>query len=272
MEKEELGKAVDSMETGIGDEYDDFLDDIDDGVDIADLPPAKYTGPVDFKFVKDPAKRDELLAARASVGIVLHRFAKDKLMQAMTADDWGAAAKRMDFTPEDILEGGLARNVFCRDFTVLLEDRNGGPVIRRVMKDPDSLSERDRAAAAYYENYRFTWLEVLAAKAGIGMKCRDLLNGEDLFLAELGYSRGDVKGSTICVGIAPMGAVYFSYSTLIRARFTEGRDAALQSILAKLGLPEKTPGNLSFPDQARFAAETFRLLADSRDSDLIHYY
>ena len=74
------------------------------------------------------------------------------------------------------------------------------------------------------------------------------------------------------VGIAPMGEACFPYSTLIRSRFEEGRDAALKSILAKLGLPEKTPGNLSFPDQARFAAETFRRTADIKDSDLVCYY
>ena len=37
----------------------------------------------------------------------------------------------------------------------------------------------------------------LAVKSGVGMKCRDLLTGDELFLMETSFSKGDVKGMTV---------------------------------------------------------------------------
>ena len=126
-----------------------------------------------------------------------------------------------------------------------------------MLKRKKKLDDYDRAAAAYYENYRYTWLEVLAVKAGVGMKCRDLLTGEELFLMEKSLSLGDVKGMTVCAGIAPMGAVYLALGTIHPANF-ENPATILKIALTHLGLPTELPIRLDFADQARFAAETIR--------------
>ena len=139
----------------------------------------------------------------------------------------------------------------------LVDDQHGEPAIKRVLKRKKKLDDYDRAAAAYYENYRYTWLEVLAVKAGVGMKCRDLLTGEELFLMEKSLSLGDVKGMTVCAGIAPMGAVYLALGTIHPANF-ENPATILKIALTHLGLPTELPIRLDFADQARFAAETIR--------------
>ena len=143
------------------------------------------------------------------------------------------------------------------DFGSMMDDQGGEPAIRRVLKRRDKLSEIDRAAAAYYENYRYTWLQVLAAKSGVGLKCRDLMTGEDLFLMETSFSKGDVKGTTVCAGIAPMGSVYLVLGVIHPANF-ENPVTILKIILTHLGLQTELPIKLSFADQARFAAETIR--------------
>ena len=106
------------------------------------------------------------------------------------------------------------------------------------------------------------WLVVEAAKAGVGVKCRNLMTGEELFLMEINLSQApDVKGLTICAGIAPMGDVYLSLGTPHIARF-EPSDAVHRLVRQKLGLPLEGRLDLSDADQARFAAETIRRIYD----------
>ena len=139
------------------------------------------------------------------------------------------------------------------------------------MKRKDKLEDDlGRAASEYYENYRYTWLEVLAVKAGVGVKCRDLLTGEELFLMEQSFSLGDVKGMTICAGIAPMGEVYLVLGVIHPTHF-DNPAAILKIVLAHLGLPTELPVSLSFSDQARFAAETIRRVNANGKFDGIAY-
>ena len=106
-------------------------------------------------------------------------------------------------------------------------------------------------------------------KAGVGMKCHDLLTGEDLFLMERSLSLGDVKGMTVCAGIAPMGKVYLALGCIHPANF-ENPATILKIVLTHLGLPTETPIALSFADQARFAAETIRRInANGKFSQMI---
>ena len=74
---------------------------------------------------------------------------------------------------------------------------------------------------------------------------------------EKSFSLGDVKGRTVCAGIAPMGDVYLSLGTIHPANF-ENPATILKIVMTHLGLPTELPIRLSFADQARFAAETIR--------------
>ena len=252
---------------GYDDDYDeeDYYDDLGDPIDIDELPPAKYTGPVDFKFVKDAAKREKAIYDYEGVRIVTREFVRHVVMHELTQKERREAAKRLGFTTDPktgfILDANL--DMVAGDFAAMMDDQHGEPAIKRILKRKDKLeNEYDRAAAAYYENYRYTWLEVLAVKAGVGMKCRDLLTGEELFLMEKSLSLGDVKGMTVCAGIAPMGDVYLALGCIHPANF-ENPATILKIVMTHLGLPTEPPIRLSFADQARFAAETIRRINDN---------
>ena len=252
---------------GYDDDYDeeDYYDDLGDPIDIDELPPAKYTGPVDFKFVKDAAKREKAIYDYEGVRIVTREFVRHVVMHELTQEERRDAAKRLGFATDPktgfILDANL--DMVAGDFAAMMDDQHGEPAIKRILKRKDKLeNEYDRAAAAYYENYRYTWLEVLAVKAGVGMKCRDLLTGEELFLMEKSLSLGDVKGMTVCAGIAPMGDVYLALGCIHPANF-ENPATILKIVMTHLGLPTEPPIRLSFADQARFAAETIRRINDN---------
>ncbi len=241
------------------DGYDDY--DVEDGelVKLEELPPAKYTGPVDFKFVKDPVKREKAIYDYEGVRAVTREFVRHVVMHELTQEERRDAAKRLGITidPKTGFIPDANLDMVAGDFAAMMDDQHGEPAIRRVLSRVDKLDDYDRAAAAYYENYRYTWLEVLAVKAGVGMKCRDLLTGEELFLMEKSFSLGDVKGMTVCAGIAPMGDVYLVLGVIHPANF-ENPATILKIVMTHLGLPTEPPIQLSFADQARFAAETIR--------------
>lgn len=262
-ELDENGGFDDEGDCGSGDD-DGFGCDGGEGepVRVEDLPPAKHTGPFDFKSVKDEKVRERLLWEYEGARLATRDFVRHEVMRELTDEERRDAAKRLGI-PIDPRTGFVADgNLDCvvGDFASMMDDQHGEPAIRRVLKRKGELKdELDRAAAEYYENYRYTWLEVLAAKAGVGVKCRDLMAGEDIFLMENRLSQCDVKGRTICVGIAPMGEVYFALGVIHPANF-DNPALILKIVLSHLGLPTELPVRLSFADQARFAAETIRRL------------
>lgn len=269
---EEMFLAFEYLDDEDGEGGDDDDDDLGEPIDIGELPPAKYTGPVDFKFVKDPVERDRMLWDYDGVRIVTREFVRHIVIPESTKDERLDAAKRLGF-PIDVERGCITDrtlDMVAGDFATMIDDQHGEPAIKRILKRKGKLENRyDRAAAEYYENYRYTWLEVLAVKSGVGVKCRDLLTGEDIFLMETSFSRGDVKGMTICAGIAPMGSVYLVLGVIHPANF-ENPATILKIVLTHLGLPAELPIKLSFADQARFAAETIRRInANGKFSNII---
>ena len=253
---------------------DDYYDEEKgEEVRVEDLPPAKLTGPFDFKSVKDPVVRDRLLWDYEGVRIATCDFVRHVVMHELTKEERIAAATRLGFEVDE--KTGLVADanldMVAGDFAAMMDDQNGEPAIKRVLKRKDKLEhELDRAAAEYYENYRYTWLEVLAVKAGLGVKCRDLLTDEELFLMEKSFSLGDVKGMTICAGIAPMGEVYLVLGLIGPANF-ENPATILKIVLSHLKLPTEIPVRLSFADQARFAAESIRRINANGKFGIIAY-
>ncbi len=260
----------DADNDGCDDDDDD--DDLGEPIDVKELPPAKFTGPVDFKFVKDAARRDKALYDYEGVRVVTREFVRHVVVPESTKQERRDAAKRLGIPVDE--KSGLIRDrnldMVVGDFAAMMDDQHGEPAIKRVLKRKDKLENKyDRAAAEYFENYRYTWLEVLAVKSGVGVKCRDLLTGEDIFLMETSFSRGDVKGMTICAGIAPMGSVYLVLGVIHPADFKYPA-TILEIVLTRLGLPTELPVVLSFADQARFAAATIRRIkANGRLSNIV---
>lgn len=236
-------------------------DEAEDGdfIQPEDIPPSTYNGPIDFAFVKDAARREAKLAVYEDVRQVTMDFVRHHVMQEQTQEERRKAAVRLGFLKEGDGLGELDPALDCvvGDFASMMDDQGGEPAIRRVLARKGGLDDIDARAATYYANYRYTWLEILAMKAGVGLKCRDLLTGEELFLMEKSLSRSAEKGMTVCVGIAPMEDVYIAVGVLAPARF-ENPATILKIVLTHLGLPTELPIRLNAADQARFAAETIR--------------
>lgn len=236
-------------------------DEAEDGdfIQPEDIPPSTYNGPIDFAFVKDAARREAKLAVYEDVRQVTMDFVRHHVMQEQTQEERCKAAVRLGFLKEGEGLGALDPTLDCvvGDFASMMDDQGGEPAIRRVLARKGGLDDIDARAATYYANYRYTWLEILAMKAGVGLKCRDLLTGEELFLMEKSLSRSAEKGMTVCVGIAPMEDVYIVVGVSAPARF-ENPATILKIVLTHLGLPTELPIRLNAADQARFAVETIR--------------
>lgn len=236
-------------------------DEAEDGdfIRSEDIPPSTYNGPIDFAFVKDAARREAKLAVYEDVRQVTMDFVRHHVMQEQTQEERRKAAVRLGFLKEGEGLGALdpALDGVVGDFASMMDDQGGEPAIRRVLARKGGLDDIDARAATYYANYRYTWLEILAMKAGVGLKCRDLLTGEELFLMEKSLSRSAEKGMTVCVGIAPMEDVYIVVGVSAPARF-ENPATILKIVLTHLGLPTELPIRLNAADQARFAVETIR--------------
>ena len=217
--------------------------------------------------------RERLLWEYEGVRLATRDFVRREVMRELTKEERRDAAKRLG-VPIDPKTGFVSDGTLdciVGDFASMMDDQHGEPAIKRVLKRKDGLKgELVRAAAEYYENYRYTWLEVLAVKAGVGVKCRDLMAGEDIFLMEKSLSQGDVKGLTIGAGIAPMGEVYLALGVIHPAHF-ENPATVLRIVLDHIGLPMEPPVRLSFADQARLAAETIRRInANGKFSGLFY--
>lgn len=258
------------------DEWDDDVwDDVrmadgDDLIRPEDIPFSGYNGPIDFTFVKDAAKREAKVSRYDDVRQIMVDFVRRRVMRELTPSALKKAAVRLGFLKENERLTSLGTTLDCvvGDFASMMDDQGGGPAIRRVLAQKDKLDEFDVRAASYYANYRYTWLEVRAVKTGVGMKCRDLLTGEDLFLMERSLSLGDVKGMTVCTGVAPMEDVYVALGVAAPARF-ENPATILRVVLTHLGLPTECPVRLGVEDQARFAAETIRRIHSNGNFDSV---
>ena len=258
-----------------GDDWDDDdSDEADDGdfIRAEDIPLSTYNGPIDFAFVKDAARREAKLAVYEDVRQVTVDFVRHYVMREQTQEERRKAAVRLGFLKEGDDLGELDPTLDCvvGDFASMMDDQGGGPAVRRVLARKDELDDIDARAATYYANYRYTWLEILAMKAGVGLKCRDLLTGEELFLMEKGLSRSAEKGMTICVGIAPMEDVYIVVGVSAPARF-ENPSTILKIVLTHLGLPTELPIRLNAADQARFAADTIRRIHANGNFGFVTY-
>ena len=249
-------------------EEDDFCRDDDRGepVRLEELPPAEYTGPIDFKFVKDAVKRDRKLFEYEGVRIVTDDFIRREVVRELKPSETADAARRLGIRLDDeptAVRRRIEDVATC--FAATVDDGQGEPAMRRIDKRRDELvDDIDRRALDYFLNARFTWLEILAVKSGVGYKCRDLLTGEELFLMSKSVADGDVRGAVIFTPVSPIGDVYLSLGIVQPVLFPEPQ-AVLKSVLGDLKISDEQPIRLSSADYVRFVTETIRRIHEHGD-------
>lgn len=207
----------------------------------------------DFRFVKDPAARQRLLDSYALVRTLIKNFIEDRIFPALTP----AETNRMrELSGEETFQP----SPYCEDtndsiltwFAALMGTADGEPcAVKRVLDDPEDFSQAEKKIAPYFANLNNCWLVVQAVKSGLGMKCRNLMTGDDVFLVLPDFStRQNIKGKTIFADIAPMGNCYVSTGYIASLRLPDP-EAALKQILEKLDIPYSLPLELSYFDQVR---------------------
>jgi len=250
------------------DEEDGGFDDDDDGGDgdgdyirLDDLPKPVYNGPIDFKFVKDAVRREAKMALYDDVRQILDGFARKYLAKEAGPKILADAAVRLGYLERGVPLESLSHDNFLAviDFVSLYDDADDGPAVLRLAKRKGKMDGYDQLALDYFSKARYTWLAVEAVKAGCGMKCRDLMSGEELFLVDRSSSAGDVKGRTFCLGIVPMEDVYIAPG-IGELVYLKDPEAELNKVLSQLGLSTERPVRLSSRDQARFVEATLRHL------------
>ena len=189
------------------------------------------------------------------------RFVSKCVMPLCTDEIFNSAAERIGIARRDSIgEDAMATlSAVIGDYAVMMNDRLGAPPIKRVIADADKFSGDRLRALDMYRQYRYPWLKILDVEPGVGMKCRDLLTGGEGFLMETSLSRSyDVRDMTLCAGIGSLpNGTWMALGAISPAGF-DNPELILKIVLSHLGVPSDVPIRLSFPDQARFAAETIK--------------
>ena len=215
---------------------------------------------------KDRAKVDALAQDRLSVyqpmRDITSRFVRRYVVPLNTLERHEVAAERTGLKKGDKLASNASiETLACiiGDYAGMMDDQLGDPPIKQLIKREGEFSGDDLTALEMFKKYRYTWLEVLEAERGVGVKCRDLLLDREVFLMECSLSRHlTITGMTLCAGIGELSnGTYMVLGTTHSANF-ENPKMVLKIVLSQLGIPAQPPIELSFADQARFAAETIR--------------
>lgn len=193
------------------------------------------------------------------------RFVSKRVMPLCDSKMFAAAVERIGIM-QDI--AGWESNIktissVVGDYVAMMDDQFGIPPIKRLLADPGNISGDMLRALEMYRQYRYTWLEVLDAEPGVGLKCRDLLTGEELFFMETSLSRSFVvRELTLCVGVGQLpNGTWMALGAISPAGFDKP-EVVLRLVLSHLGISFEPPIRLSFADQARFAAETIKRISN----------
>lgn len=191
------------------------------------------------------------------------RFVSKCVMPLCDADAYAAAATRLGITRNTVgAEDNVAKLLsVIGDFAAMMDDQSGLPPIKRLLENPGQFTGDKLRVLEMYRQYRYTWLKVLDAEPGVGVKCRDLLTDEEVFLMETSLSRSHgIREMTLCVGVGvlPNGTL-MALGAISPAGF-DNPEVILKIVLSHLGIASDLPIRLSFADQARFAAETIKRL------------
>lgn len=220
------------------------------------------------KKAKQRAAADALASDRLSVYLPMReltmKFVAKCVMPLCTEKMFCSAAERVGISLSDIGMAGNRDTLFSviGDYAVMMDDSFGDPPIKRLIADAGKFTGDRLRALDMYRQYRYTWLKILDVEPGVGLKCRDLLTGEEGFMMETSLSRSyfgyGMRDMTICAGIGTLpNGTWMALGSISPIGF-DNPEAVLRIVLSYLGISWELPVRLSFADQARFAAETIK--------------
>lgn len=226
---------------------------------VEGLVPSVYpNGPVDFTWVKDPEEKWRRLDEYDLLCPVLMSYVYNRIRTEVDPKERKSAEKALGI--RDDAEQDLDR--VRTDFAANIQLLKGTNARLRAGAKKDEMKPAFQVAADYYANYSYAWLKIVAMKSGVGLKCANLLSGEELFLMEKSLSvNPQLKGMTLCAGIAPMdGNRYVIVGQGLVADF-ELPERFLADTLKNVGIEKVPPCSLTSEEQEKLAVSTIRRIA-----------
>ena len=197
---------------------------------------------------------------RTRVSEFIRRFVTPRVTEKLCF----AAGERLGFIKDGkpVKELSETEVIVICDYAAMLDDQFGLPPIQQMVANSSQFRDKRLETLEFISQYRYTWLEILDAVPCVGCTCRDLLTGEKGFLMEVSFSQcPDIRGMVCCggIGILPNGT--WMFLDAMHPGHFDNPELVLKIVLSHLGLPSDRPIQLSFADQARFAAETIRRIS-----------
>ena len=96
------------------------------------------------------------------------------------------------------------------DFVTMYDDSEGYVPVEQGIQGTRLGIDADYDAAMHaLSRLRYTWSRILDMKPGCGLKCRDMLTGEEFFLFERNLSMSPVlKNKVLASGVMPVGECF----------------------------------------------------------------
>ena len=208
----------------------------------------------EFSWVKETARREAVLSDYRNARRQLDRFVMECVKPVMTKKRVLSAEERIGLNPKSKCLKKM--EVFATaEFATMYDESVGEVAIDVAIKRTKQGIDADfDVAMEMLAGLRYTWLEILNTKANFGLKCRDLLTGDECFLIDQSLScTTDLKGCAFATGILPVGECYMTTGFGLPVP-TKDAATILDAMLASLDIPTVRPIFLSKKETARFAA------------------
>ena len=226
----------------------------------------------DFSWTQDRDKCCELFSRYTALRKATQTFMSERFYKKISARDMESAADRLEIDTHGKAFVFDSENdmTIMFDYALFLNDANGGPVVQRespkLAKGADAAT---RELLEVFSNYRYTWLIPINAVPGIGVRCLDLLLGEDVFVVDRGmgsYMRMD--GHVTMTGLLPVGDCFMTTGAALPYH---GTNADMLPMLDAVGASPHTPITLTVAQRADFAAWSIVTARAFGEMDRVRY-
>lgn len=216
----------------------------------------------DFTWVKDAARRKAVLKDYLELRELMESEI-DNIQKFYGEEELRAIGRELGILNKDgvLVFRSETEMAVMTDYALFIGAPGGkGPVIDRwnaaAGKNEDESLRRFRDANA---RYRYTWLLPVASKAGFGVRCRDVLLGEEIFLVDRNMSSlPNFLKMGLMTMLIPCGDCWMTTGAGLPFA-AAGVEKALEYVWGKAKLGDPRPRPLDRKEQSRFAAESVKL-------------
>ena len=214
----------------------------------------------DLSWCDNKVVREVMLDKYAKARRQRDKFVEDRVMPLLSDGKFTAAAKRlgMDWHRREYMSQMRAFAVI--EFVTMYDDSEGFVPVERGIKETRLGIDRDYDAAIHaLSGLRYTWSKILDMKPGVGLKCRDMLTGDEFFMFERNLSKSpELKNKVLVSGVMPIGDCFMHTGfNLPYPGGGDGEDSVesmLDGLLDDLKIPQTRPVVLTRAQTANFAA------------------